>query len=137
MAVIQSIPGLEATIEVGGATVNEYDDPNDEAKEMKADDFDLPAAYTQDMDLPCVVRYIEAVPGQLFQVRLVKETHFQKRSNHIGYLLRVDNESLPGKQEQCASERWNSIINSCWSGNPTIGYKTHKFRFAALSIGMV
>jgi hypothetical protein len=63
MAVIQSIPGLEATIEVGGATVNEYDDPNDEAKEMKADDFDLTAAYTQDMDLPCVVRYIEAVPG--------------------------------------------------------------------------
>jgi hypothetical protein len=139
MAVIPStiIPGLKVIVEVPGTTAEEHENRNDKAPPMKADQFDLPAAHDEATDLPCVVRYIEAVPGQLFRIRVIKEAHFQQSTHHIAYRVFIDNESMAWAQEmRDPGQRWESMRDSCYSGNPTVGYKSHKFQFAALNIGM-
>jgi hypothetical protein len=141
MAVIPSIPGLEATIVVNGVTAVEYQDPDaEESHSMAREEFNLPGPYHQ--ALPHVVKYIEAIPGALYMFQVAKKYHIRGQNHHIAYSASVDGNTFlplhqPAHTRRCRKGEWTSTIDSYMSGNPTTGYRYHSFRFAALDIGTV
>lgn len=138
MAVISSIPGLEVTIKVNGVTAKEYDIPDGgDCTPMARKDFDLPKAY--DRDLPCIVKYIEAKPGEPYRFDVTKQAGFRRGSHHIAFQISQDGCQLklrhePVDRRSLQKQAWYAGPNSIWSGNETAGYKLHKFQFAAFDI---
>jgi hypothetical protein len=142
MAVIPSIPGLEATIVVNGVTAVEYQNPDaEESHTMAREEFDLPVPY-DDQALPYVVKYIETKPGSPFKFHVNKKVWFRQRNHHIAYRVSLDGHNLglrhqPAESRRCKKREWDAATNGYFTGNPTAGYETHFFQFAALDIGMV
>lgn len=135
MAVIPSIPGLSVTVEVEGKAACEFRHPfpeRDNSTIIEREDFDLPSDY--EGPLPHLVRYIEGTPGEEFEVVVVKEASFPRKSHHLGYILSIDGKDT-GRDQQYPgnpAERWTSRLSGFISGNPTNGYKEHKFQFKDL-----
>jgi len=136
MAILQSIPGLEVTVVINGVTAKEYAVPDGEEvipHHMTRDDFHGPPNF--DQSLPYTSQYIEAKPGELYGFDIKKGHNFQARSNHIAYSLSLDGHPFglshdPTKRKQS----WDRRSDGFWSGDPTEGYRRHKFQFAALDI---
>jgi hypothetical protein len=139
MAVISSIPGLEATVLVNGVAAVEYQDPDaEESHTMAREQFDLPQPY--DQALPHVVRYIEAKPGAPYLFQVAKKYHIRGQNHHVAYSVSVDGQKFgpchqPAHTRRDRKGQWTSTLDSYISGNPTAGYQRHSFQFAALDIG--
>ncbi|KAK4038983.1 hypothetical protein C8A01DRAFT_37033 [Parachaetomium inaequale] len=138
MAIIPSLPGLIAVIKVNGAIAEEYENPNGEEKPpMTRDDFDLPATHGE--ALPYIVKYIEAKPSAPYEFHVTKMSHFRGRGHHIASQVSRDGRSLTLRHEpddilSGQPQPWISIDKGYYSGNPTSGYETHFFQFAAFNI---
>jgi hypothetical protein len=139
MAVIPSIPGLEATIVVNGVTAVEYQDPDaEEGHTMAREEFDLPEPYHQ--ALPHVVKYIEATPGAPYQFQVAKKHHIRGQNHHVAYSVSVDGHNFgprhqPAHTRRCRMGQWADATSCYMTGSPTAGYQSHSFQFAALDIG--
>ncbi|KAH6651322.1 hypothetical protein F5144DRAFT_639165 [Chaetomium tenue] len=137
MAIITSLPGLSVTVEVEGEAAWEFRHPireRDNSTRLEGENFDLPPNH--EGPLPHVVRYIEGVPGEAFEVVIVKEASFQGRSHHLGYKLYMDGKET-GKDQHYPgypAGKWTSRISGFISGNPTSGYQEHRFRFKDLQL---
>ncbi|KAK4154699.1 hypothetical protein C8A00DRAFT_14196, partial [Chaetomidium leptoderma] len=132
MAVIRWIPGLEVTIHVG-TTAQEYEEPHPEG--ITREEFDLPANHGEAM--PYIVKYIEAKPGARYSFHVTKRATFRGRGQHIAYDTFCDGKkstSLSHEPNHNQGRKWKTSTAGIWSGNPTAGYKNHKFMFAAFDI---
>lgn len=141
MAIINIVPGLEATIKVNGITAAEYENPDpEESHALTHVDFDLPG--TTDQALPLVVKYIEAKPGERYEFCVAKKFWFHQRNHHIAYGVSMDGFNLnlrhqPAHNHRARKQEWHASTSGYISGNPTAGYENHLFQFSALDIGTV
>ena len=140
MVVLPSLPAIEVTIKVNGATAREYEPPQDETYAMRFGDFDF-SVPDLGQDVPYVVKYIEAIPGAQYSFRIVKEQRFRSRSHHIAAQAFYDGQKLglshDDKGTKKQSQRWDQEISASWTGTSEGGYYTHTFKFAAIDIGML
>ncbi len=139
MAIIPSIPGLEVSIQVRDRTAVEYDDPDAVERVMApnvAASFDLPQG-ADNQPAPHIVKYIEAEPNAPFSFHVTKGPAFERRSHHIAYRLQIDGQSIHFSHEGyegVALPVWTSSRCHQTRGNPTDGYKRHKFVFSAVNV---
>ncbi|KAK3335169.1 hypothetical protein B0T19DRAFT_395056 [Cercophora scortea] len=124
MAIIDAVPGLEATIEIEGDELRtkEYDDPSGP-----------PVGYP----CPAVVKYIRALPGARFTFHFSKTPpFFRQEGHHIAYILTIDGEPLTTVHEvgkgdpPTYHETWDSYSGSYFTGCVETGYRQHEFKFA-------
>ena len=140
MVLLPSLPAIEVTIKVNGATAREYEPPKDETYAMSLGDFDF-SVPDLGQDLPYVVKHIESIPGAQYSFRIVKEQRFRSRSHHIAAQASRDGHELglvhDDKGTRKQSQRWDAEISAFWSGTSEGGYHAHTFEFAAIDIGML
>lgn len=143
MAVINALPGLEVTIQVDGQIAQEYDPPSDnECAEsrprMAADRPALDDAYGHGH----CVKYIEAIPGALFQFVVEKSSEFDQNCHYIRLKISIDGHHTGWLREvdylrgdSTRGKAWKLTNGTTWSGNPVEGYTTFNYQFADLAIG--
>ncbi|KAK4182857.1 hypothetical protein QBC35DRAFT_456863 [Podospora australis] len=139
MAIIPSMFGLGAWVVVNGSPAKEYEDPN-EAEDLQNLDrqhYDLPPTFfPATFPIPHVIKYIEAIPGAEFALRLHVAPHYQPRAHHLGvsseihgtgdYIRTQIKHMFPGEHVYLSAD----IV----TGNPQTGFKKNLFMFTALDI---
>ncbi|KAM7183133.1 hypothetical protein V8F33_013783 [Rhypophila sp. PSN 637] len=76
MVFLDGIPGLYVNVRVNGRTATQYNNPDEnERPELTHDDFHL---AVRGQALPYVVKYIEAKPGECFDIRVKRTPQFQR-----------------------------------------------------------
>lgn len=78
MAILTSFPGLDVDIIVDGNALQEYDIPANSSERAT--------------DITSTIRYIEAQPGQEFDVRVRVDRHFRHLRNDVPYVVTSDGE---------------------------------------------
>ncbi|KAK4223456.1 hypothetical protein QBC38DRAFT_459335 [Podospora fimiseda] len=75
MAIITTVPGLEVTVYIGGATANEY-----------------PSSTARNTQTPnSIAKYIECTPGSSFTIRIKQTAEFRPNpTDHISCELAID-----------------------------------------------
>ncbi|KAI1503016.1 hypothetical protein F5X99DRAFT_426600 [Biscogniauxia marginata] len=96
MAVIDGLPGLQATIEVDGQDLQEYDAPHlekddNQVQSNAATSNGNDSVSTSTKHTHIVKKYIEAIPGTNFQVNFVKYPLFKPNCHHIAVQFEADN----------------------------------------------
>lgn len=157
MAIIDGVPGLEATIQIEGVTAREYDAPDDELPSRPPDqayfEVDLSrsraSAETRRREgenyRPHVVKYIEAKPGASFSFVFKRSARFNKPKTASGIWcgISVDGilcQSAESDMHRPSSEPWEvkrSKISSygdggkMWRGLYFRDLVTGEFRYAS------
>lgn len=145
MAIINELEGLEAWVVINGQRAREYNNPNDDEGDnylqllVSATKVTIPVALNA-QDIPHVVKYIEAIPDQNFQVHFKKAAGFTRKCNHLGIEWTVDNtptalvhEPVQGKRDR--KSEWATSIGSLETGNDDIGWSRHLFKFSEVKHG--
>lgn len=70
MAVIDLIPGLTVTVKVDGRTAQEYEGPRVETDFMDLTHYHHAPMKPGPPNPPHVIKYIEAIPGAFFKIRI-------------------------------------------------------------------
>ncbi|KLU86303.1 hypothetical protein MAPG_05318 [Magnaporthiopsis poae ATCC 64411] len=131
MAISDQIPGLEITVRVDGKRAIEHDD--DAAYDEPCDvDFDSPNGVR-------VVKYVEAVSGAPFCVRLERSRNFVFRGHHIGWSISVDGGPEWWLQEISARNpvrgaQWCSEAHGYYTGDSVSGFIPKRWKFGDLII---
>ena len=141
MAVIDSIPGLEVTVEINKKKAREYkDDPSDDPG-ADAPDLDTRGYLAQDAPNHYMVRYIEAKPGELFGIKVHRSPNFKHVGHHIGVRVSVGSCRVSISQDKTrASVRkpvptsWTHKHNAVLTGSEKDGFRTNSFIFDNLSV---
>ncbi|KAK4207004.1 hypothetical protein QBC37DRAFT_104955 [Rhypophila decipiens] len=137
MVVLDDIRGLEVTVQVNGTAAKEYDNPDrNEIPELTHDDFHL---AVRGQALPHVVKYIEAKPGERFEVHVQRTPHFQRIGVNLFYRVEVDGCSdnmCWSDHSSSATENWTNTVSYLLSIMET-GTERHHFKFANLDVGEV
>ncbi|KAK8058040.1 hypothetical protein PG994_008488 [Apiospora phragmitis] len=95
MAILRDLPGLEATIEVGGRALQEYDVPNTCKAGIETDILMETAedSYTVTLDaknIPLVISYVEATAGKSSGFRFRKQLAFPPGCHHLAIEAQCD-----------------------------------------------
>lgn len=104
MAIIDGIPGLEATIEIDGVVAREFDPPDDESRPAApAEDYFMLSTYRNRASpetrrkhgvnyRPHVIKYIEAKPEATFNFCLKRSAEFERAegASGISWSVKVD-----------------------------------------------
>ena len=141
MAIIDSIPGLEVTVEINNKKAREYkDDPSDDPG-ADAPDLDTRGYLAQDAPNHYMVRYIEAKPGEFFGIKVHRSPNFKHVGHHIGVRVRVGSCRVSICQDTSrASVRkpgpssWTEKTGAVLTGNEEDGFQRNNFIFDNLSI---
>lgn len=140
MVVLTSVPGIKVAIKVNGKTAEEYDIPNDEAPDQEPKKYHLPENADPPLELPDIVKYIEAKPGEKYTFHIVKNANFARTSHHIAYRCYADTLQLALHQEiedkSDPTTRWEARSGALMTRSPTGEYITHHLQFAPLQVGM-
>ncbi|KAI5927317.1 hypothetical protein F4810DRAFT_706687 [Camillea tinctor] len=114
MAVIDEIPGLEATVQVGGQAVEEYDDPYPNETENEAQFLAEVKNQNRSVSLnakhiPIVRKYIEAISGAEFRIKFVKHPDYKHNSHHIAIRFAADRNptAIIHEPRECREYRWD------------------------------
>ncbi|KAK8113511.1 hypothetical protein PG984_014037 [Apiospora sp. TS-2023a] len=95
MAVIDELEGLEAWVEINDQRAQEYSKPDDDDGENNIQRLMSTTNITSSVALngqsiPHVVKYIEAVPDQNFNICFQKAMGFPRRCDHLGITFTAD-----------------------------------------------
>ncbi|KAI1075008.1 hypothetical protein F5B20DRAFT_573726 [Whalleya microplaca] len=141
MAIIKEIPGLEATIQVNGKDLVEYDEPHPEETDREMQRL---ATATKESDsvtldlksIPRVRKYIEATSGTAFGFRFVKYRKFRHQCNHIAVSYESDGcqTDLAHEPDQSRRKAWANYMQELVTGNPRDGYEGQALIFGKVTI---
>ncbi|KAI0601604.1 hypothetical protein F4775DRAFT_589373 [Biscogniauxia sp. FL1348] len=113
MAVIDEIPGLQATVRVNGQDLEEYDDPHpdetkNEAQFLAEVNTGNRSVSVNVKHIPIVRKYIEAKSGANFSMEFIKHPTFQQKCHHIGVAFKVDDilTTITHEPQRLKRRRW-------------------------------
>ncbi|KAI1641352.1 hypothetical protein F4809DRAFT_636639 [Biscogniauxia mediterranea] len=113
MAVIDEVPGLQATVRVNGQDLEEYDNPHPDETENEAQfvaevNNGNRSVAVDAKHIPSVRKYIEAKSGDNFEMAFVKLATYQHNCDHIAVQYKVDEISTDISHEprELMKHRW-------------------------------
>ena len=143
MAIIHGIPGLAVTVEVDGATVMEYDDP-ESTTHADEDLYIVASGRTENSEVslavnprPYVVKYIEAKPGLPFQFRFKRFPNFKHVGSNLAFRVVADGVEDAVISDDDEYEERSSAVSRAISGLTSLNkedrkWSEHAFRFSSL-----
>ncbi|KAI1121292.1 hypothetical protein F5Y10DRAFT_272233 [Nemania abortiva] len=145
MAIIKDLPGLEATIQVDGKSLHEYDDSHLEISDSDDDHDDLGILATATKEkssvsvavhqIPHVVKYIEATPNKDFHITFVKQKDFDSRCDHLGAMIEIDGVEIDTFHEPSShrNSKWKRHFRYLYYYSDEEGWRKCHFRFSHLT----
>ncbi|KAI0004694.1 hypothetical protein F4779DRAFT_633916 [Xylariaceae sp. FL0662B] len=140
MAIIDEIPGIEATIQVGGQDLTEYDEPNAEETEQEVKHLATATknsdSVTLDLkDIPRVRKYIEVTSGMTFRFKFVKHHNFKHQSHHLAVVFKMNGLDTQFLHEPLQDPRkeWIYLLSRIGIGNNIDGYQAQDLMFCEVT----
>ncbi|KAI1486337.1 hypothetical protein F5X96DRAFT_682104 [Biscogniauxia mediterranea] len=122
MAVIDEVPGLQATVRVNGQDLEEYDNPHPDEAENEAQfvakvNNGNRSVAVDAKHIPSVRKYIEAKSGDNFEMAFVKLATYQHTCDHIAVQYKVDEipTDISHEPRELMKHRWEDRFDQIYT----------------------
>lgn len=150
MAILESIPGITVTVLMPDKAAQEHHDPEDPDSTYREPDSDRVRKFLESIhpnttvarqiNAVTVTRYIEAVPGNRFAVKVKVDPDYPMIDSKLGFYLYIDGQEEPAANVKCERPRlidndghWEMTIKGPWVGK---GQSCHSRGFLFTSISL-
>ncbi|KAK6087765.1 scytalone dehydratase [Seiridium cupressi] len=138
MAILDEVPGLEATIQVNGVDLEEYDNPHYETV-SNMPEYASQLHIEPRLRTKHVIKYIETKSGDFFAIKFTRRPEFHYVSHHIAWKVNIDNEPQSFLHEdlelKAKGQPYTRIVDhTLWRRSREENWNRGCFQFADLGV---